>query len=91
MDKHKLAISDFDLEECFTLLESQYMEAKDEKDNERIRDLFDIQFRLKRFLAEILSSLKGIETNSAMRGLGEIVWTEKPIIITFNYDCFLEA
>lgn len=91
MDKHKLATSDFDLEECFTLLESQYMEAKNQKDNERIRDLFDIQFRLKRFVVEVLSSLKGIETHSAMRDLGQIVWTEKPIIITFNYDCFLEA
>ena len=67
------------------------MEAKDEKDNERIRDLLDNQFRLTRFMVEILSSLKGIETHSAMRPLGQILWTEKPIIITFNYDCFLEA
>jgi hypothetical protein len=42
-------------------------------------------------MVEILSSLKGIETHSAMRPLGQILWTEKPIIITFNYDCFLEA
>jgi len=73
MDKHKLATFDFDLEECFTLLESQYTEAKEERDNERIRDLFAIQFRLKRFLAEVLSSLKGIETHSALRALGEIL------------------
>jgi len=90
IDKHKLATSDFDLEECFTLLESQYIEAKHASDNESIRNLFTIQFRLKRFLAEILSSQEGIDTQSAMRGLGQIIWEERPIVITFNYDCFLE-
>jgi hypothetical protein len=91
MDKDKLANSNFDLEECFSLLDSQYSEAKDNGDNEKIKEIFDIQFRLKRFLTEVLSNFSGVGPRSAMDALGEIIYHEKPIIITFNYDCFLES
>jgi hypothetical protein len=58
-NKDDLATSKFDLEECFTLLESHYRKAKDEGDIERTRELFDIQFRLKRFLTEVLTGFEG--------------------------------
>ena len=87
-----LASSSFDLEECFTLLEFQLKDAIGANDLETARRLWGIEFKLKSFIAELLSEfqLSAYQSNE-MRRFGEILFQEKPTILTFNYDCILEA
>jgi hypothetical protein len=88
----ELASSSFDLEECFTLLESQADEALQKHDTKEYNRLQLIQFLLKSFFAEVLSEFEVFTYSSdIMRKLGMLLYKEKPIILTFNYDCFLEA
>lgn len=91
-DRAKLASSPFDLEECFTFLESQADEALLKNDTQEYSRLELVQFLLKSFLAEVLSEFEIFASTSAtMRNFGRILYTEKPTILTFNYDCLLEA
>jgi len=91
-NKSGLSSTPFDLEECFTMLELQFREAIDTNNNEKARELAIIQFRLKSFIAEVLSEFETfVSTSDTMRQFGEILYKEKPIIITFNYDCIIEA
>jgi hypothetical protein len=47
---------------------------------------------LKSFLAEVLSEFEVFSSASdSMRKFGKVLYEEKPTIITFNYDCFLES
>jgi hypothetical protein len=80
----------FDLEKCFTLLELQASRAYQENEDE-YRRLIQIQFLLKSFLAEVLSDFEVFASSSeAMRNFGELLYEERPQILTFNYDCFVE-
>lgn len=88
--KTDLANAPFDLEQCFTLLERQKEEAY-EKNKEEYRWLLTIQFRLKSFLAEVLSEFEYSGFNLSMYNFGRILFHERPTIITFNYDCILES
>ena len=91
-NKSDLSSISFDLEECFTMLELQLREAIDANDIEKARELYTVQFKLKSFIAEVLSEFKIFpNTSDTMRRFGEILYKEKPIIITFNYDCIIEV
>jgi len=80
----------FDLEECFTLLELQASKAYQENVDE-YRRLIQIQFLLKSFLAEVLSEFEIFTSISeAMRSFGKCLYEERPTILTFNYNCFIE-
>ncbi len=50
-----LAQSDFDIEECFTMLEMQSRDAIKLDDKDELKRLFSIEFSLKCLLAEVLS------------------------------------
>lgn len=81
--------SPFNLEECFTLIESQIHEANSELTR---NNLLRIQYKLKTFVAEVLYGFSHYEMASRlMRQFGEILFIEKPMIITFNYDNFIES
>ena len=90
--KRDLATSDFDLEECFTLLEAQRQDAIKLGDGNAARTLTSIEFSLKSLLAELLSDFEVFAVQSeVMRRFGEILYKEKPIIVSFNYDSMTEA
>jgi hypothetical protein len=92
MDEYQLASSPFDLEECFTFLESQEDDASDRGDMKEYNRLAIIEFRLKSLLAEVLSKFDVFaSTSDTMRRLGETLYQEKPTILTFNYDCIEAA
>jgi hypothetical protein len=90
--KSELTSIPFDLEECFTMLELQLREAIAKNEVEESKRLRNIQFRLKSLVAELLSEFEVFAyTSDIMRLFGEVLYEEKPIIVTFNYDCFIEA
>jgi hypothetical protein len=89
--KSDLATGTFDLEECFTIIELQLDEALTEGDSTRIQNLREIQYKLKLFLAEVLSEFcHQVFTSQTLREFACRLLKERPIIITFNYDDFLE-
>jgi len=90
--KSELTSVPFDLEECFTTLELQLREAIAKNEVEESKRLRNIQFRLKSLVAELLSEFEVFaQTSDVMRLFGKVLYEEKPIIVTFNYDCFIEA
>ena len=90
--KSELTSIPFDLEECFTTLELQLREAIAKNEVEESKRLRNIQFRLKSLVAELLSEFEVFaQTSDIMRLFGKVLYEEKPIIVTFNYDCFIEA
>lgn len=91
-DKSNLAESSFDLEECFTVLNRFMKRAAKDNDEREFHRLWDIQFLLKSFLAEVLKDFEIFTHKSdTMRVFGKILYEEQPVILTFNYDCILES
>jgi|GEM_PF-805693 len=90
-DKSYLAGNPFNLEECFTLLYSQFNEARIRGDEPLVSQLATLRLRFSSLLAELLSHFTTFATSSAMMALGDILFKEKPTIITFNYDTFIES
>jgi hypothetical protein len=89
--KSDLEIDDFDLEECFSLIQSQLTQARLEKDNQTVNDLLKIQYFLIAFFAEVLSEFHDYYLVSpTMLGFGKVLYNEQAMIITFNYDLFIE-
>ena len=90
--KEDLAKSTFDLETCFTLLERQIRQVQSEGRPSDFQKLVEIRFQLTSFLAEVLSEFEHFAvTSHIMRNLGRVILYEKPIILTFNYDCIMES
>jgi len=90
-NKSDLSNNSFDLEECFTLVELQLKEAVDLHDTKLAQTLRAIQFKLKLFLVEVLSEFSHqVITSDSFREFGSILLSEKPTIITFNYDDYIE-
>jgi hypothetical protein len=90
--KDELAKSPFDLEICFTLLDRQIKRAQSEKKNEEFQELIKINFQLIAFIAEVLSEFEYFAVMSyIMRNLARVIFYEKPVILSFNYDCLMEA
>lgn len=91
-DRDALVSTAFDLEECFTMLEYQFREALDRNDKKRIGELHIIQFKLKSFVAKVLSDFQmDAYFSDILNFFGELLYREKPFILTFNYDCFIEG
>lgn len=86
-----LAYTSFNIEDCFSLLQSKFTEASRTGEEVRARELFSIQLSLKRLLSEVLAEFDGVERNGVMRAFGQLLFRLKPVIITFNYDCFIET
>lgn len=89
--KNELKDENFDLEQLFTLLEMQRADLYRAGDLSRVRELVEVEFRLKAFLAEFLSDFDHFtSTSAAMMALGQLIYRDKPVVITFNYDCMIE-
>ncbi|TFH00412.1 MAG: hypothetical protein E4H14_19670 [Candidatus Thorarchaeota archaeon] len=90
--RQSLASEPFNIEECFTLIELQRREASVTGRSQDEDSLYQVQFKLKSFLAELLSDFAVFSNSSPeMHRLGQILWNEKPTILTFNYDTILES
>jgi hypothetical protein len=82
----------FGLEDCFTMLQLQQNEAGRSEDYNEYGRLAGIEFLLESFLAEYLAEFETFAiTSDLMRQFGVAVYREKPIVLTLNYDCILEA
>ena len=90
-DKHSLASIPFDIEECFTLLELQSLHEQREENIQRANELVKIQSTLTSLFADVISRFETYLSMSPMRSFGEFLYEERPCVLTFNYDCFVET
>lgn len=91
-DKHSLASTPFDIEECFTLLELQQLDEIRKKNIPEAKRLHDIYLILSsRFYKTISRFEPHVGMSQSMRSFGELLYREQPCILTFNYDCFVET
>ncbi|MFY3741914.1 MAG: hypothetical protein HMLIMOIP_002375 [Candidatus Nitrosomirales archaeon] len=90
-DKQALATMPFDLEECFTLIEMQLKEKSNLPNKPKAKLLMKIRFQLRVFVAQVLSEFwADIYHSDTMLKFGQLLFRQKPMIITFNYDTFVE-
>lgn len=81
-----------DLEECFTLLDEQIRDAIHNGDHSKAQLLNSIRFKLVSFLGELLSDFElEVYESEEMKRLGKMIYSLQSTVITFNYDCLIEA
>jgi len=91
MSVDDLASGRFDLEECFTLVGLQLIDAISKGNLEDVDELRWVQYLLKSFLAEVLTEFEhDVHRSGEMRLLGNILWAERATVLTFNYDTIIE-
>lgn len=92
LNREKLANDHFDLEACYTLLELQLYEAKIAENRENIVQLQDTILKLTILFAETLQEFEHSVYNSeSFQTLGQIIYSEKADVLTFNYDTLIES
>ncbi len=92
LSTEQLQIMPFDLEECYTLLQLQSDEAKRHGEHDKHVKLLKINYLLTQMIAMYLDEIESFAGNSdTFRALGRILYTEKPAMLTFNYDTLLES
>lgn len=90
--KDDLRNQPFDIEELFTLLESQFNKAVKDRNNTKAEKLATIFLRLTGMLAEFLSEFEIFShLSDLLNDFAKKIYKEKPNIITFNWDCILET
>jgi hypothetical protein len=92
LSKEALKTVEFDLEECFTLVELQRREAEASHDWERAKAASQIEFLLGGLLTECFSRVDMWHFFSGeYQAFGRRIWEQKAAVLTFNYDTLLEA
>lgn len=92
LTQDELKDADFDLEECFTLLELQRRDAERLHDEDTIISTSRLEWFLTEFLLEFMSEMEHWMFNSSeFQAFGKRIFREKATVITFNYDCLLES
>lgn len=89
--KEHLINNEFDLEECFNLLNLQMKEAFHKNEYDKYADLNETYFLLVDLFVSLLNEFKWGDLSPTFLRFGEILYKEKPTIITFNYDDFIET
>src|SRR2546428_499414 len=90
-DKTFLSAHPFNLEELLSLLDLQYRDGIKENDESKCRKISQIFNKVTRLLGDILSEFWHDDfLESPMRVFGQILYKDKSVIITFNYDTFIE-
>lgn len=91
-DKDSLVCTSFDIEECFTLLELQSLHEEREGSIQKATELRLNQFALMSLFQGVISSFeRDLLMSKVMKSFGELLYSEQPCILTFNYDCFVET
>lgn len=90
LKKNKLVKSRLDIEHCFTMLQLQRWEANMVGNIKREEELAKIHSNLFTLLISILKDFKWANLSPAFIKFGEILYKERPMILTFNYDDFIE-
>jgi hypothetical protein len=92
MTQDELKDNDFDLEECFTLLELQRRDAARSKDQEAFVSTSRHEWLLTQLLLDFMSEIEHWFFNSAeFQAFGKRLFLERATVITFNYDSLLES
>ncbi|MGI8650152.1 MAG: hypothetical protein ACR2KW_07215 [Rubrobacter sp.] len=89
---HDLSTANFDLEECFTLLEQHEKDAKRRQDYADYFRLWEIKGQLTVLLAGLLDDISSNQPpgEEGLRPLARRVLGEGAAVLTFNYDTLLE-
>ncbi len=83
--------SEFSLEDCFSFIQLQLIDAELDNDIKKIKYLSKIQYLLIGFFVEVLLEFRDYyKLSPVMLNFGKILYTERATIITFNYDLFVE-
>jgi hypothetical protein len=96
-EKINLQNEDFNIDECFTLLQLQLEEAQadEQMDEEKVDYLLEVLITLTAFFMEALNEFKHhlrySNNSQTFLELGKTLWQQKPTIISFNYDDFIET
>lgn len=91
--KNDLKKQPFDLEECFTLSQLHWIEAARDKNQDKYDEATKAFSLLTGLLSEVLAEFNDVSFfrgNDFLTPFGKKVYEERPNIITFNYDTFLE-
>jgi len=92
LDRRQLEINNFDLEECYTLIELQRRESYFKDDSDGLERTSHIQYLLTSLLLDYLSECEHwIYNASAFQELGRIILQTNSGVLTFNYDTLLES
>jgi SIR2-like domain len=86
LDLQGLRTKPFDIEECLTLFESQWLDAADPAQRQ---ELARAAFALRQLLHSYLSGLPVAHTPTS-RGFGQDVLAAEADVLTFNYDSLAE-
>lgn len=90
MSVQDLASRPFNLEDLFTLASTQFDDAQAANDINTARSLQEILQLSKAFLTELLSEFTYSTDYPGFQHLAKVIYDEKPTVLTFNYDCYLE-
>lgn len=93
MSEEDLKSAPFDLEVCFSLIQSQKADARQGNDSKKLGELSDIERRLTSVLAEFLSDeFKYAAIHSEeLKKFGKLILKEHATVMTFNYDTIMES
>lgn len=92
LKKEDLKNKDFDLEECFTLIDLQRREAETSDDQEERARTLRIEFILTQLPMDYLCECEHRLFESAeFQDFGRRIFNERAAILTFNYDTLLET
>jgi|WetSurMetagenome_2_1015567.scaffolds.fasta_scaffold98267_3 hypothetical protein len=87
-----LMVDNFNLEDCFTLIEYHLNQAINKNDTALINKMVKVSFNLKAMFAEFLQDFESFVYNSeTLLKFGRKLYAEKSSVLTFNYDCILES
>ncbi len=89
---HDLTTADFDLEECFTLLQQHEKDARRSKHDAGYDDLWVIKGQLTALFAGLLDEISANQRPGAegLKALARRILNEEATVVTFNYDTLLE-
>lgn len=88
----ELKDADFDLEECFTLLELQRREAEISQDKDTLARVLRLEWILTQLILDFMSECEHWFFKSAeFQAFGSRLLLERAAVITFNYDTLLES
>ncbi len=92
LTQDELKDADFDLEECFTLLELQRRDAERLHDQDTIISTYRLERLLTQLLFVFMFEIENwMFSSSEFQAFGKRIFPEKATVITFNYDCLLES